>query len=247
MDKASSAGLAAREEVKSRLGDGLDDVLLGNRAVNDALESLDGLLGDLGNRRSGTGDLDGEETSIGVGDVGSGRASARSRGSDLGQKAETRRPLDAGFTAKEAGEDSDLGLAGAEGSAGESNDDRVGALLGDTSLAAVVLGGRLGNLGFGCRRHALEEGLNPPGQTRLTGTVSDNGDVGLGVGSLSKGGNGVLVEVRGDRGLGRRVEGCAKTAVESDGVGGIEGDSGSINAGLLQVNDVLNLLVELVG
>ena len=245
MDETGSAGLAGGQEVESGLGDGLDEILLGDVTLDNALDRLDSLLGGLADGFGGSIDLDGEETGIGVGVVCSLGNRARSRGSSLGKESEAWCPLDGGSTTQEANEDSSLRLGIPERCAGEGDNHRVGASLGDALLAAKVLGSISLQLELGCGGNVLEEGLDPLGEAGMAGTVSNNGDVGLGVSGIGKDSDGVLVQVRGDGGIDGRVERGAEAGVEGDRVGGIEGNRRSRDLGLLQVDELLDLLVEL--
>lgn len=247
MDETSAGNLAGGEEVELGLGDSLGEVLLGDTTSGDGLKTLDGLDGDLADGLTLAGDLDGEETSIGVGVVGGESLGAGVGGGGLGEKAETGGPLDVGGTAEETDEDGSLGLVGAKGGTGETDDDGVLAVLGDALLTTKVLGGggvQVAGAGGG---NTLEEGLNPLLETGLAGTIGDNGNVGLVVGNVGEGGDGVLVEVGRGRGVDGRVEGRTEAVVESDVVGGIEGDGGRVDPSLLVVDAVLDKLVELVG
>lgn len=247
MNETSAGNLAGREEVELGLGDSLGEVLLGDTTSSDSLETLDSLNGDLADGGTLAGDLDGEETSIGVGVVGGEGLGAGVGGGGLGEEAETGGPLDVGGTAEETDEDGSLGLAGAKSSTGEANDDGVLAVLGNALLTTKVLGGGSVQVAGAGGRNTLEEGLNPLLETGLAGTVGDNGNVGLVEGEVGEGGDRVLVEVGRGRGVDGRVEGRTEAVVESDVVGGIEGDGGRVELGLLGVDAVLDELVELVG
>ena len=247
VDETGSADLAPSKEIELGLGDRLGQVLLGDGALGDALESLDRLLGGLSDGRGGAVDLDGQQAGIRVGVVGGGYVGTRSAGGGLGQEAEARSPLDVGLAAEESDEHVDLGRAGGERSTREAENQRVGALLGDTLLTTVVLGGGRGQLGRRRLGNGLEERFDPLGQPDLVGTVGDDGDVGLGVGSLGEGRNGVLVQVARDGSGGGRVEGGAETVVEGNGVGGIQSEGRGVDLGLLEMNDPLDILVELEG
>ena len=147
--------------------------------------------------RGGSVDLDGEETGIGVGVVRSLGNRAGSSGGGLGEESEAWCPLDRGSTTEETNEDSSLRLGILERCAGESDHQRVGSGLGDALLTTKVLGSSSVQAA-GCGGNTLEEGLDPLGETGMAGTVSNNGDVGLAVRGFGKGGDRVLVQVRGD-------------------------------------------------
>ena len=247
MDETSAGNLAGGEEVELGLGDSLGEVLLGDTTSSNSLETLDGLNGDLADGGTLAGDLDGEETSIGVGVVGGEGLGAGVGGGGLGEKAETGGPLDVGGTAEETDEDGSLGLAGAKGNTGETDDDGVLSVLGNALLTTEVLGGSVVQVAGAGGGNTLEEGLNPLLETGLAGTVGDNGNVGLVVGEVGEGSDRVLVQVGRGRGVDGRVEGRAEAVVESDGVGGIEGNGGRVELSLLGVDAVLDELVELVG
>lgn len=247
MDEASAGNLAGGEEVELGLGDSLGEVLLGDTTSSDGLETLDSLNGDLADGGTLAGDLDGEETSIGVGVVVSKGLGAGVGSGGLGEEAETGGPLDVGNTAEETDKDGSLGVGDAKGSTGEGNDDGVLAVLGNALLTTKVLGGGSVQVAGAGGGNTLEEGLNPLLETGLAGAIGDNGDVGLVVGEVGEGGDRVLVEVGRGRGVDGRVEGGTEAAVESDVVGGIEGDGGRVELGLLLVDAVLDELVELVG
>lgn len=246
MDEADTANLAAREKSELGLGNSLDQLLLRDTALGNGLESLDRLLSDLLDGRSLARDLDSQEASIRVGVVGGPGDSAGGGSGGLGEEREAGRPLDVGLAAEEACKNGGLRLTGTEGSAGEGNDHRVAGNAGDTSLTTVILGGG-GAEGRAGDRDGLEEGLNPLLKSSLAGAVGDNGDVGLGVGRLSESGNGVLVQVGVNGSAGSRVDGGTEAGVESNRVGGIEGNGRGADPGLLEVDDILDLLVELVG
>lgn len=244
VDDANTANLAAGKESELGLGNSLDQNLLGDTALSNALERLDGSLGSLLDGRGLAVDLDGEETSIRVGVVGG--LGLGTGGGSLGQEGEAGRPLDGGLAAEETGKDGSLGAAGTEGGTGESDNNRVLADGGDALLTTVVLGGDVVEGAGALGRDGLEEGLDPLLEAVLAGTVGDNGDVGLGVGSGGKVGNGLLVQVGVDGCAWGGIERGTEARVESDGVGGIEGNGGGVHLGLLLVNDILDLLVELV-
>lgn len=233
------------------VGNGLLDILLADVAAGDALENLDGLLGALADGGGGTGKLDGQEAGVGVGEVGGVDREARGAGGGLGEEAEARSPLDGGLAAEEGGENGNLRLGRVDARAGESNDDGVSGAAARSLLTTKVLAG-LGLEGLaasGGRGDVLEELANPLGEGVGSGTVGDDGDVGLGVDNVGEAGNVLLVQVLlvGSRRTG--VEGGTETSVEGDGVGVIEGNGGGIGieGGLLGVEDTLDILVELVG
>jgi len=247
VDETSTAGLAGSQEIELGLSNGLGKVLLGNVASGNALDGLDGLLSNLANGRASTADLDGQETSIRVSVVGGEGLGAGVGVDSLGEKAETRRPLDGGGATEKADKDSGLRGVAAKGSTGEGNDISVLAGLGNTLLATEVLGGGSIELALAGGRNILEEGLDPLSETGLAGAVSDNSDVGLGIGKLGESGDGVLVQVGRDGSLRSRVARGAEAVVEGDRMGGIEGDGGRVELGLLGVDDLDDRLVELVG
>jgi hypothetical protein len=244
-DDAGTAAISTRENGKLGLGNRLGQVLLRDTALGHALEGLDGLLSGLADSTSRAVDLDGKQTGIRVSVVGSLRGG--SRGGGLGQQGKARSPLDVGLAAEQGNKDGGLGLVGVEGGTREGNDERILARAGNALLAAVVLGRRAGQGVLGLGGNRLEERLDPLGQPGLAGTIGDDGNVGLGVGERGESGNVVLVQVRRDRGVGRRIEGSTKAGVEGSRVGGIEGNSGGVDLSLLEVDDVLDLLMVLVG
>lgn len=233
------------------VGNGLLDILLADVAAGDALENLDGLLGTLADGGGGTGKLDGQKAGVGVGEVGGVDREARGAGGGLGEEAEAGSPLDGGLAAEEGGENGDLRLGRVDAGAGESNDDGVSGTAARSLLTTKVLAG-LGLEGLaasGGRGDVLEELANPLGEGVGSGTVGDDGDVGLGVDNVGEAGNVLLVQVLlvGSRRAG--VEGGTEASVEGDGMGVIEGNGGGIGVegGLLGVEDTLDILVELVG
>lgn len=245
------AELALLESVELGVGNGLGDVLLGDGTAGDALERLDGLLSSLADRGSLAGELDGQETGVRVGDVGGLDGKTRQAGGGLGEQAEARSPLDGGLAAEERSENSKLGLGARDVSAREGNDHGVAGGVAGTLLATVVLGGlgleRLAALGRGGQ--LTEELTGPAGQRLGRGAVSDEGNVGLGVDNVGEAGNVLLVHVLLVGGRSRGVDGGTEARVESDRVGVVQSDGGSIGgeSGLLEAEDALNLLVELVG
>lgn len=248
---SSASQLVGGQKVELGLGDGLGQDLGGDTRLSNALDSLDSLLSALAHCRGGTGDLDGQETGIGVGEVLSLDGSTLGGSGSLGEEAEAGRPLDAGLTAEQGGEDGSLGLVGMQVGAGECDDQGVGAGKRRALLTTVVLGSLGVQLETAGRRgwDVLEEGLNPLGQVGLGGTVGNDRDVGLGVDGLGEGSDGVLGQVRAKRCGAGRVEGGAETLVEGDSMRGVEGlGQGVVSLlGLLEVQDRLDLLVELVG
>ena len=246
---AGAAGLANRQKVELGIGNGLGDILLRDVAIGNALDGLDGLLGGLLDATGGAGDLDGEETSVRVGVVVSGGRDAGRAGSGLGKEREAGVPLDVALATEQGSKDGDLGLVVGQGGAGESDD--VGILSGTAGarLAAEVLGGGRveAQVARAGRGNGLEEGLAPLGELGLSGTVGDKGDVALVVDSLGEACDSVLVHVGAERSGARRVEGRTEAGVERDRVSGIKGDSGGVDLGLLQVQNMLDLLVELEG
>lgn len=247
VDEPRPAGLAGRQEVELGLGNGLDHILLRNLALGDALQNLDRLLRRFPDGTPGARDLDGEETAIRVRVVGSLGLRAGVRRRDLGEDAEAGRPLDRRLAAEEADQNSGFGAAGAEGGAGEGDDDRVETVPRDARLSAVVFGRIRAQRALGLGGDLLEEGLEPLLKTTLAGTVGNDGDVGLGVGRLGESGDVVLVQVGPNRRFGGRVERVTEASVEGDGVGGIERDAIVADLGLLLADDALDLLVKLVG
>lgn len=245
------AELTLLESVELGVRNSLCDVLLGDGAAGNALEGLDGLLGSLADRGSLAGELDGQKTGIRVSHVGSLDGKTRQAGGGLGQQAEARSPLDGRLAAEERGEDGKLGLGASDVSAREGNDHRVAGGMAGALLTTEVLGGlgleRLAALGRGGQ---LTEELTGPARQGLgRSAVSDEGNVGLGVDNVREAGNVLLVHVLLVGGRGRRVEGGTETRVESDRVGVVQSDGGSIGgeSGLLEAENALNFLVELVG
>lgn len=247
----SASQLVGGQEVELGLSNGLGQNLLGGARLSNALQGLDSLLGALAHRSCGASDLDGQETSVGVGEVLGQDGGALGGSRCLGEEAEAGSPLDAGLTAEQSGEDGNIGLVGVQVGAGESDDQGVAAGQGGPLLTTVVLGclgvqletaGRRG-------RDVPEEGLDPLGQAGLSGSVGNDGDVLLGVDGLGKGSDGVLGQVGAKRRRAGRVDGGTETLVEGNGVRGVEGLGQSVVflLGLLQVQDPLDLLVELVG
>lgn len=120
--------------------------------------------------------------------------------------------------------------------------------MGNALLTTIVLGGWGRDVDLWRGLNITEELSNPLGQLCLSGTVGDNGDVGLGVSRLCEVGDGLVVEVLGEWGGGGWVEWCTETGMECDGVDGVAGDLGGVVLGalLLQVDGWLNLLVVLV-
>lgn len=248
-DNAGTGGFAGREEVELGLGDGLCEILLGDRAVSNGLDSLDSLLGSGFDAGSGAADGDGEETSVRVGVVLGISLNTGGVGGSLGEEGEASGPLDVGLTTEESGKDGNLGLVVAEGGTGEG--DNVGVLSGAGSalLTTEVLasGGvklQLARAGGG---NGLEEGIGPLVQVGLGSAISHQGNVGLVEDSLGVRGNAVLVQVRAQGGGGGREERFTKASVEGNRVSRVKGDVQGADAGLLHVENLLNLLVELVG
>ncbi|KAB5583682.1 hypothetical protein GE09DRAFT_308169 [Coniochaeta sp. 2T2.1] len=248
-DDASSAGLANRQKVEPGVGNGLGDILLRDVSVGDALEGLDRLLGCLLDATGRARDGDGEETGVRVGVVvGGGRDTGRAGGS-LGEEGEASGPLDVALAAEKGGEDRDLGLAVRQGGTGESDDVSVCAGTAGARLAAEVLAGsgveaQVARAGGG---NGLEEGLAPLGELGLSGTIGHQGDVALVVDGLGIACDRVLVQVGAEGSGARRVESGAEAGVESNGVSGVKGEGCGIDLGLLQVQSMLNLFVELEG
>lgn len=118
-------------------------------------------------------------------------------------------------------------------------------------LTTVVLGGlcleRLTALGRG--GHVLKELADPVGQGISGGTVSDNSNVGLGVDDVSVARDVLLVQVLVDRRSRGRIHRSTETTVEGNGVSVVEGEGRdvSVEGGLLQVQNSLDILMELVG
>ena len=124
-------------------------------------------------------------------------------------------------------------------------------LIVDTLLSAIVGRGRRlhAELARGRSGHLAEELVRPLAQARLGGAVGNKRDVGLRVGSLSKVGERVLVEVVLRGGRKRGVDRRAKTVMECKGVGGIQSDGAGVRGelGLVDLNYPLDILLELVG
>lgn len=170
-------------------------------------------------------------------------------GGGLGEKGEASGPLDVGLTTEESGKDGNLGLVVAERGAGES--DRVGARAGARSalLATEVLGSsgvelQLAGAGGG---DGLEEGISPLVEVGLGSAISHKRNVGLVEDGLGEIGNGVFVQVGTKGSGGRREERFSEAGVEGNGVDGVKSQVQGANAGLLEVEDLLDLLVKLVG
>lgn len=247
---AGVAGLAS-QGIELGLGNGLADILLGNRALGNALESLDGLLGGLADGRSRSRELDGQETGVGVGQVGSGNGNARGVGGNLGEQGESSRPLDGGLTAQESSQDGNLRLGSRVAGAGEGNHHRVAVGKAGSLLTTEVLGGLVlqSLAALGSRGDVLEELADPLRQVVGGSAIGDHSNVGLGVGDIGIAGNVLLVEVSLVGGRGGQVQGSTKTVVEGDGVGTVEGQSTGIRVGHggVDVKNPVDVLVELVG
>lgn len=260
LDKPSTSRHEASLNVRDLLegaelstGNSLGEVLLGDRSLRDGLEDLDGLDGGIADSLSWAGEMDGQKTSIGVGGRDGGDVGAWGRGSGLSEEREPWGPLDGGLSAQKCGENSDLWLisgsrserAGAWESDGEGV---VGGWVGNALLSTIVLGGWGRDVDLWRGLDITEELSNPLGQLGLSGTVGDNGDVGLGVSRLGELGDRLVVEVLREWSGGGWVEWCTETGVECDRVDGVAGDLGGVVLGalLLQVDGWLNLLVVLV-
>jgi hypothetical protein len=223
-NNTGTGGLAGGKKVELGLGDGLREVLLGDRALSNSLNGLDGLLGSGLDAGSRAADGDGKETSIGVSVVVGIGLDAGGVGCSLREKGEASGPLDVGLTTEKSGKDGNLGLVVAERSAGES--DHVSVLAGARSalLATKVLGSssvKLQLAGAG-RGNGLEEGVGPLVEVGLGGAISHEGNVGLVEDGLGKSGNGVLVQVGTEGSGGRREERFSEAGVEGYGVDGVK-------------------------
>lgn len=118
--------------------------------------------------------------------------------------------------------------------------------MSNTLLTTVVLG-RLGwELTAALGRDIAEELTNPLAQLGLVGAVGDNRDVLLGVGGGCKLADGLLVQVATEGSVESWVEGCSKTAVESNTVDGIGSDLSSVGICplLVEVDRWVDLLEE---
>lgn len=217
--------LVGRQEVEFGLGNSLGQDLLCDAGLGNTLQGLDSLLGARLDCLRRTGDLNGQETSVGVSKVLGHNSGARRGSRSLGKKAETRRPLNAGLATEQGGQDSNVGLIGGEIEPGETNDQSVGASQRSSLLAAVVLGGldeQLVRAG-GRSWHVPEEGIDPLGQAALGCAVGDDRDVGLSVDGRRELGNGVLAQVGAERGRAGGVDGGAQALVKGNSVGVVKG------------------------
>lgn len=250
-EDAGAAGLVGVESSELGVGNSLRNVLLADGTLRNALEDLDSLLSTLADGGGGTGELDGQETGIRVGEAGGGNGETGSASSGLGEKAEAGSPLDAGLAAEEGSEDGDLGLGGAVAGTGEGDDDRVSGGVALSLLTTKVLAG-LGLEGLAASRgsrNLLEELTNPLGDGLGGGAIGNEGDVGLGVDNISEAGDVLLVQVLLVGAGAGRVERRTETGVEGNGVGVVEGDGSDVVAelSLLGAEGSLDILVELVG
>ena len=120
--------------------------------------------------------------------------------------------------------------------------------MGNALLTSKVLGGWARDVDLWLGLNITEELSNPLGQLGLSGTVGDNGDVGLGVSGAGEIGNGLVVEVFSEWSGGSWHDRGTETGVECDAVDGVVGnlDGVFLRAVLLQVDGWLNLLVVLV-
>jgi hypothetical protein len=120
--------------------------------------------------------------------------------------------------------------------------------VGQALLAAVVLGG-LRVQGLGSGGDVVEELADPLGELAVVSAVGDNGEVVLGVGVLGEVLDGLGVEVLGvGRGRGRGSRGT-EAAVESEAVGGVDGNGSGARGETLvgEVDEGEDLLVVDVG
>ncbi len=212
----------------------LGEVLLGDVALRDGLDDLDGLSGGRADGLSWAREVDGEETSVGVCGVDGRDVGAWCGSGGLGEKGETWGPLDGGLSAQKSSKDSDLWLVAGSSSerAGaweRNNVGVVGAGVSNTLLSSEVLGGWAGELAAG--PDIAEELTHPFGDLSLASTVGDNGDVGLGVGRLGELSDAVLVKILGQWSLGGWVQWCAEAGVKCNTVNGIASDLGGVVVG----------------
>lgn len=244
--------LISRQEVELRLGDRLSEDLLGDAKLRHTLQSLDSLHSTLTGRHGRASHLNGEETSVTVGQVLSNNLGARGIGRSLGENAEARSPLDARLAAKQSAQDSDVGFVGGEVGAGEGDNHSIGTGQRSSLLTTIVLRwlGEERQRAVGGRSLDIpEERLDPLAQAGLAGAVGDNRDVRLGIDTLSERGDRVLVQVWSQRCRVGWVNGGTETFVEGDCVSVIQSLGQGTLGGLLllQLQDMLDLLVEFVG
>ena len=229
--------LAGLESTEAGEGSSLLDLLCGDLAGSNLLDSLDNLLGGLTDslaRLAGNGDV--EETSVGVGDVLGRDLDARDGLSGLGEDRGAGSPLDAGLTTKEGSEDSELGLVarGAEGArAREANHDGVARDVADTLLTSKVLGllGSNGGEGTGGTggRDVAEELANPLGDICAgVGAAGDDGNGGLGISSLGEFSDSLSIDVVADRDGRGRSQRVSEATVESNAVHGFPSLGGGV-------------------
>lgn len=186
----TSAGeLISGQEVELRLGNGLSQNLFSNTRLRHALQSLDSLQGTLTDRHRRASDLNSEETSVAVGQVLGNDLSAGGSSRSLCEETEARSPFDAGLTAEESGQDSNVGFVGGQVVAWEGDDHGVSTRQRGSLLTTIVLRGlgeeRKGALGGGIL-NVPEEGLDPLAQAGLCSSVGNNRNVRLSVNTLGK-------------------------------------------------------------
>lgn len=234
---------------------GLLDVLAGDLAGGGLLEGIHDVLAGGTNLLSLAGEGDGEQTSVGVGDVLGRHLELVEALGGLGQERETGSPLDGRLAAQEGSKDGSLGLetGGAKGAgAGESDHDGVADLGGDTLLTTEVLAGSGGLdlvlAGGAAGGEALEELAHPLVDIGGVGTGGNESNVGLGVGILGELSQGVGREVLLVGRVGGGGDGRAQATVESDTVSSIESNVlGVGESGLLVIlEEVADNLLQLV-
>lgn len=262
MDQTGASGLKTSVEGLQRLqstelgqSNGLLDVLAGDLTGGGLLQDVNDVLGGGANLVGLAGESDSEETGVRVGVVlGRDVDLGESLGS-LGQKGETRSPLDGGLAAQQSSQNGSLGLeaGGAESAGtGEGDHDSVTGLGGDALLTTEVLASRGGLdavlAGGSTGGEVLEELTNPLVNIGRVGASGDESDVGLGVGilgELSESIAGEVLLVGGALGGGL---GGTQTAVEGNTVGGIDGNALGVGVDglLLKLEEIADDLAQFV-
>lgn len=253
--KTGLEGLDGLQSAELGEGNGFLDVLGGDLTGGGLLEGVDDVLAGGTDLVGLAGQGDGEKTGIGVGVVLGGNAELAESLGGLGQKGEAGGPLDSGLAAQKGSENGSLGLVacGAESAGtGEGDHNRVADLGGNALLTTVVLGGDgrqnvvfAGGVDGG---GVLEELANPLGDLSGVGATGDKSDVGLGVGTLSELGQGIAGDVLLVGGRLGGGDGGAQTAVESNTVGGIDGNGLRVGVDglLLVLKELADNLVQFV-